>query len=255
LNVNVDRGKAAWPTAFPRSAANSANKQEVPDEHTDKDHHSPGGGTRSPHRRLNGARLLDLALPPADQPGDIGAKGTCSKSFKTYIRRITELVEHHHPKRRWTSLPAFSNCNQSTPEERNHTALKGLAGGAIGGAAAAAGVAALSGNGSSSSAAVSRSLPVYSERDDAHIPEHDECTSVIPVYRRDVAHDDEEIVGYQCRAWKHVEDHYELGKECDLYGYDGSPAKYSRFVSEEDLFLYECDLGMLRTKRTAQKRG
>ncbi len=59
---------------------------------------------------------------------------------------------------------------------------------------------------------------------------------IVTVYRRDVALEDEEIVGYQCRAWKHVEDHYELGRECDLYGYYGSPAKYSRFVSEVDIF-------------------
>lgn len=118
--------------------------------------------------------------------------GGCEAAHAAYIKRLTEKFGGKHPKRKWTSLPAFSECDDDGQTK---------------------GIQDLNGN------YYPATHMTYQEREDAHIPTHEECTLIVPLYKREYDSDGgwhEVLTGYRCDAWKTVEENYVENRQCEF---------------------------------------
>ena len=120
-----------------------------------------------------------------------GFPGGCEAAHSSYIYRLTTFTHGKHPKRVWSSIPAFGECDDDG-QTKSITDILGVEHPAT--------------------------KMTYQEREDAHIPTHDQCTALIPQYRYEYDGGSRErvFIGYRCGAWEHVEEHYEEGTRCNF---------------------------------------
>lgn len=110
---------------------------------------------------------------------------TCATAHELMVERITDVT--HKGKRKWTTLPGFSHCDDGSGEALLRS--YGLP--------------------------YKQSNVNYFERIDAHIPEHNECTHFSPIRVCDRSNGDYSChTEYYCDAWKTVPEHYVEGTEC-----------------------------------------
>lgn len=111
-----------------------------------------------------------------------GFPQSCESQASTYVKRLTELTGGKHPTRKWTSLPNYNLCGDQEDRQIGDTTVKAA-------------------------------QMTYWERQDAHIPTHDECQAFQPVYKQ-LPNGDNELVGYTCTFWKHVDELYVENNRC-----------------------------------------
>lgn len=157
-------------------------------------------------------------------PGGFPGSAECQASQAAYIKRLTDFTSGKHPKRKFTSLPSFSdNCNDT------------------------AGVTTVDGQYYPNNVQMT-----YEERQDAHVPAHDECTNIVPVYKRVRDSDgnyEKRLIGYRCDAWTSVPEQYVENTRCNLgttrsyisdFGDDETGYLHGRLY-RDSLFMYSLD--------------
>lgn len=163
-----------------------------------------------------------------------GFPGGCAAAHSAYITRLTEKFGGKHPKRKWTSLPAFSECDDDD-QTKSITDVMG------------------------------NQYPAthmsYVERDDAHIPEHRECTAIVPVYKEyyESGTLQQILIGYRCDAWQNVDETYVENTQChfprrnwneDSNIYYDDPSEESSYygrVISDSRYTYDLDGNPIRS--------